>query len=91
MDMEYTYLDYLHIELGLEKADVEDVPLSGRADDACDAIANKEYVKKQLEKFSDDELSDAVKKICDDPEIAGRHTAISYLIWVAALDIKENW
>lgn len=89
--MEYSYLDYLHIEFGLEKTDVKAVPMSGNAFNPCDRIAKKDYVIKQLEKFNDDELADAVKKLCDNPEITDRHIAIMYIVWVSALDIQENW
>ena len=39
----YYYLDYLHREIFLEEEDIQTVPESGRADDACSAIAEKPY------------------------------------------------
>ena len=39
----YYYLDYLHREIFLEEEDIQAVPESGRADDACSAIAEKPY------------------------------------------------
>ena len=35
----YYYLDYLHREIFLEEEDIQAVPESGRADEACSAIA----------------------------------------------------
>ena len=43
----YYYLDYLHREIFLEEEDIQTVPESGRADDACSAIAEKPYVVEQ--------------------------------------------
>jgi len=44
----YYYLDYLHREIFLEEEDIQTVPESGRADDACSAIAEKPYVVEQF-------------------------------------------
>ena len=40
----YYYMDCLHREIFLEEEDIQAVPESGRADEACSAIAEKPYV-----------------------------------------------
>lgn len=44
--LNYDYLDYLHREIGLTRSDIDSVPQSGSADDACSVIADKKYVQK---------------------------------------------
>ena len=88
--LNYYYLDYLHKEVGLTRKDVDSVPESGRADDACSVIADKKYVQKQLAEVSDEQLFKAVKSLCDDPELPTRKDAIMYIVWMVALSIKEE-
>lgn len=84
------YLDYLYMEVFLLDEDIEAVPESGAADNACSLIADKPYIKKQFEDISFENLRDAVCKLCDEPEIKTRHDAIMYIVWLAALGIKEE-
>ncbi len=86
----YYYLDYLHREVFLEEEDIQAVPESGRADDACDAIADKMYVMQQFQADSFRALKDAVCALCDSPQIRSRHDALMYIVWVVALSIKEE-
>ena len=86
----YYYLDYLHREIFLEEEDIQAVPESGRADEACSAIAEKPYVMEQFMADSFQVLKDAVSHLCDSPEIKSRHDALMYIVWMAALDIKEQ-
>ena len=88
--LNYYYLDYLHKEVGLTRKDVDSVPESGRADDACSVIADQKYVQKQLAEVSDEQLFKAVKSLCDDPELPTRKDAIMYIVWMVALSIKEE-
>lgn len=43
------YLEELHKEILLEEEDIQAVPESGRADEACDAIAAKDYIVRQFQ------------------------------------------
>ena len=86
----YYYLDYLHREIFLEEEDIQAVPESGRADEACAAIAGKPYVMEQFMADSFRSLKEAVSRLCDSPEIKSRHDALMYIVWMAALDIKER-
>lgn len=88
--LKYYYLDYLHKEVGLTRKDIESVPESGSADDACSVIADKKYVQKQLAEISDEQLFKAVKNLCDDPELPTRKDAVMYIVWMVALSIKEE-
>lgn len=90
MNTHYYYIDYLHTEIYLEQKDIEAIPLSGSADEACSVIADKSYIKRQFKDISFARLKDTVCKLCDNPKIKSRKEAIMYLIWIAALDIKEN-
>ena len=86
----YYYLDYLHREIFLAEEDIQAVPESGRADEACSAIAGKPYVMEQFMADSFRTLKDAVSRLCDSPDIKSRHDALMYIVWMAALDIKEQ-
>lgn len=86
----YYYLDYLHREIFLEEEDIQAVPESGRADEACSAIAEKPYVMEQFMADSFRTLKDVVSRLCDSPDIKSRHDALMYIVWMAALDIKER-
>lgn len=86
----YYYLDCLHREIFLEEEDIQAVPESGRADDACAAIAEKAYVAEQFRADSFQTLKDAVSRLCDTPDIRSRHDALMYIVWIAASDIKEK-
>lgn len=88
--LNYYYLDYLHREVGLTRKDIESVPESGSADDACSVIADKKYVQKQLAEISDEQLFKAVNSLCDNPELPTRKDAIIYIVWMVALSIKEG-
>ena len=85
----YYYLDYLHREIFLEEEDIQTVPESGRADDACSAIAEKPYVVEQFMADSFRTLKDVASRLCDSPDIKSRHDALMYIVWRVALDIKE--
>lgn len=82
-------LDYLHREIFLEEEDIQTVPESGRADDACSAIAEKPYVVEQFMADSFRTLKDVASRLCDSPDIKSRHDALMYIVWRVALDIKE--
>lgn len=84
------YMDYLYMEVFLLDEDFEIVPESGVADNSCSLIADKPYIKKQFEDISFENLKDAVCNLCDNPEIKTRHDAIMYIVWIAALSIKEE-
>ena len=86
----YYHLDYLHREIFLEEEDIQTVPESGRADEACSAIAEKPYVMEQFMADSFQTLKDVVGHLCDSPDINSRHDALMYIVWMAALDIKER-
>ncbi|GAA6401136.1 hypothetical protein K020075H21_04750 [Bacteroides ovatus] len=86
----YYYLDCLHREIFLEEEDIQAVPESGRADDACAAIAEKAYVAEQFRTDSFPTLKEAVNSLCDTPDIRSRHDALMYIVWTAALDIRER-
>lgn len=88
--MEYYYLDYLYKEIGLKEADIQAVPSMGCADYACDKIARKEYIIEQFADVSFENLKYAVCCLCDNPEVESRHDALMYLVWIAALSIKEE-
>lgn len=84
------YLDYLHREVTLDEEDIQAVPESGHADEACSRIAEKTYVKEQFTPVPSGELEDAVRKLCDSPDIQNRHDALTYIVWLAASGIKEE-
>ncbi len=86
----YYYLDYLHREVFLEEEDIQSVPESGSADEACNAIAGNTYVKRQFQADSFMDLKKVVCALCDSPQIRSRHEALIYLVWVVALSIKEE-
>lgn len=88
--METYYIDYLYREISLKEEDIEAVPEMGKADDACCKIADKKYVIRQFKDVSYKKLKDAVCQLCDEPEIRSRKDALMYLVWLAALDIKEK-
>lgn len=88
--METYYIDYLYREISLEDEDIETVPEIGRADDACSIIAEKEYVKEQFKDVPFPLLKDSVCKLCDEPDIKTRKDALMFLVWLAALDLKEH-
>lgn len=58
----YYYLDYLHREIFLFEKDIQAVPESGRADEACSAIAGKPYVREQFMAVPFRELKEAVRQ-----------------------------
>lgn len=84
------YLEELHKDILLEEEDIQAVPESGRADEACDAIAGKDYIARQFQADSFESLRQVVCRICDNPRIRSRHEALMYIVWMAALDIKER-
>lgn len=86
----YYYLDYLHREINLEEEDIQAIPESGRADETCAAIAEKLYVQQQFQADSFKVLKDTVCRLCGSPTIHSRHDALMYIVWIAALDIKER-
>ena len=86
----YYYLDHLHREIFLEEEDIQAVPESGRADEACSAIAEKPYVREQFMAVPFRELKDAVRKLCDSPDIRTRHDALMFIVWLAASGIREE-
>ncbi len=86
----YYYLDYLHKEVFLEEEDIQAVPESGCADEACAVIADKMYVTQQFQADSFKDLKDAVCALCDSPQIRSRHDALMYIVWMVALNIKEE-
>lgn len=86
----YYYLDYLHREIFLEEEDIQAVPESGRAEEICSTIARKRYIVGQFSADSFQVLKDVVSRLCDDPDIENRHDALMYIVWLAALDIKER-
>lgn len=88
--MEYYYFDYLYKEIGLKAEDIDAVPQMGRADYACGEIADKDYIIEQFADVSFESLKYAVCRLCDSPEVDSRHDALMYLVWIAALDIKEQ-
>lgn len=88
--MESYYIDYLYREISLKEEDIEAVPEMGQADDACKMIADKKYILRQFKDVSFKRLKDAICKLCDEPEIRTRRDALMYLVWLAALDIKEK-
>lgn len=88
--METHYLDHLHREISLEEEDIQTVPESGRADEACSAIADKAYIRKQFHDVPFTELKKAAQVLCDNPEIHSRKDALMFFIWSAALSIKEE-
>lgn len=88
--LNYYYLDYLHREIGLTRQDIESVPESGSGDDICSVIADKRYVKKQLAEISNEQLFEAVRRLCDEPELSSRKDAIMYIVWMVALSIKDE-
>lgn len=88
--METYYIDYLYREISLEDEDIETVQEIGQADNTCSIIAEKEYVKEQFKDVPFSLLKDAVCKLCDEPDIKTRKDAIMFLVWLAALDIKEH-
>lgn len=88
--MSIYYIDYLHQEMALREEDVEAVPQGGSADEACSVIADKPYIKKQFKDIPYSKLKETVCKLCDEPEIKSRKDALMYLVWLAALDIKEE-
>lgn len=89
-NLQYSYLDYLYKEVGLTPEDIENVPESGSADCACFAIASKKYVRRQFTDIPTPKLYDAVRSLCDEPELNSRRQAIAYLVWMTALNIKEE-
>jgi len=88
--MESYYIDYLYREISLKEEDIEAVPKMGQADDVCSIIADKKYIIRQFKDVSFKTLKDTVCKLCDEPEIKSRKAALMYLVWLAALDIKEK-
>lgn len=88
--MEYYYFDYLYKEIGFKTEDINSVPSMGRADDVCNEIACKDYIIEQFADVSFQSLKYAVCCLCDNPTIESRHDALMYLVWIAALDIKEQ-
>lgn len=88
--MEYYYFDYLYKEIGLKTEDIDAVHAMGSADDVCDEIAGKDYIVEQFADVSFENLRYAVCCLCDSPTIESRHDALMYLVWIAALDIKEQ-
>lgn len=88
--MEAYYLDNLHREISLKEEDIQAVPESGRADEACAAIADKAYIKKQFRDVPFTGLKKAAKALFDNPEIRSRNDALMFFVWSAALNIKER-
>lgn len=79
----YYYLDYLHREIFLEEEDIQTVPESGRADDACSAIAEKPYVVEQFMADSFRTLKDVASRLCDSPDIKSRHESCGGWHWTS--------
>lgn len=48
------------------------------------------YIVRQFQADSFESLRQAVCRICDSPRIRSRHEALMYIVWMAALDIKER-
>lgn len=88
--METHYLDYLHREISLKKEDIQTVLESGRADEACAAIADKEYIKQQFRDIPLAELKKAAKALLGNLEIRSRKDALMFFIWSTALNINNR-
>lgn len=88
--MKYTYLDYLYLEIGLEEEDVKAIAQSGSNDEAAEEVSKKQYVIDQLKGSLTRKLIDAVKSLCDDPNVDDRETAIEYIVWIVAWNIAEE-
>lgn len=88
--MKYTYLDYLNGEIGIKESDVNAIAQSGDNGPAvCEAI-EAGYITPQFDEYSDAQLFDAVRCLCDGAECDTRSDAIEWLTWIAAWDIAEE-
>ena len=89
-DMLTTYLDYLCAEVSLERDDVEAIAVSGSNDEAVAEVSAKEYVQKQFQNVSDDELIQAARSLAIDYSINARDEAIRVIVWITAWNISED-
>ena len=88
--MEYAYLDYIHVELGIKEEHVQAIAQSGSNDAAVAEAMTDGYIAEQLTNKSDAELYRAVDALCDGAVCESRDDAIKYLAWIAAWDIAES-
>lgn len=88
--MEYTYLDYIHVELGIKPEHVRAIAQSGSNNAAVAEAVSDGYIAEQLTNKSDAELYRAVDALCDGAVCESRDDAIKYLAWIAAWDIAES-
>lgn len=88
--MKTAYIDYIYAEIGVKEEDVNSIAQSGDNGDAVRNAIAKGYIMPQFDKYSDVQLFDAVRRLCDGAECTTRKEAIECLTWVAAWDIAEE-
>lgn len=88
--MKTAYIDYIYAEIGVKEEDVNAIAQSGDNGEAVRNAIAKGYITPQFDKYSDAQLFDAVRRLCDGAECTTRKEAIEWLTWVAAWDIAEE-
>lgn len=88
--MKTAYIDYINAEIGVKEEDVNAIAQSGDNGEAVRNAIAKGYITLQFDKYSDAQLFEAVRCLCDGAECDTRSNAIEWLTWVAAWDIAEE-
>lgn len=81
------------IELPLFKKEYSTVPLSGRADDAVEALMKQPDIIKRFDKYSDETIFKVVRPIFGDytdEELQDRTENIRKIIWIACCELQEG-
>lgn len=90
MDLKFDYIE--GIELGLAKEDVDYICHSGSNDVEVAEVTRKDYIKKQLKKYTEKQLMNGISAyITDDLEQIGtRQKKEEYIVWIAAWNIFDE-
>ena len=89
-ELQYTYLDYLNMEVGIAPEDVEAIAQSGDNENAARELLSEDYFTSQFDGVDDERLIDAATRLSDEAEIEDREDALMYIGWIAAWNIADG-
>jgi hypothetical protein len=91
MEKELIYHYCENVELGLTNEDTHICYHQGRCDEDVSQVLSQDYVREQLEKYSDKELRDSVRAYAvEDVDSFDRHRLETYVVWLVAGNIVED-
>lgn len=64
---------------------------SGRCDYDCEQLIEEDYIRKQLDEISDEQMTEVLKEYgIEDADSKTRHESEMYIVWLAAGDIVDG-